>query len=478
MKKQIQTKSFLKNYEEINGIKRQKNLYSWVTKFCENRKVLHLCCGNGYGTNILSKKASKVDGIDKDSNLIRFAFRNFFKENKTRYLNCELFEYLKSCQEYDLTVFFDIQNKGITSENLKNVLDLIPSHELVLGYSNDVSFNSSILLILNQDGYDYEMFYEHEDKIDNSNKNVIGCVLFIKNIKIKKNTIIEDKPKVSIIIPAYNSAPTIEETIESALSQTYPNIEIIIIDDGSTDNTSEICKKYGSKLRYFYKSNGGIASALNRGIKEMSGVWFKWLSSDDALTEDAVESLISLADKTGGQIIYSDYDIIGEKSEFIVTHKEPILDDYYLFASKIWIDFFATGGSTLIHKSCFDNVGLFNEDMRFGEDYDWWLKSSLVHGYRFFHLKKSIYKYRIHSRQLTQKVREKNKENNMLVRKRIEKMIKNSDPAWWKTLSEKRKIHNRVEMKTRIRHFFRNIMVKILPKSSSEKIVDMYLSRK
>lgn len=105
MIKQICKKSIPKNYEKTKEVKRKENLYSWVSKFCKNRKVLHLCCGNGYGTDILSKQSLIVDGVDEDSNLIRFAFRNFFTENKTRYLNLELIKYLKSCQEYNLTVF-------------------------------------------------------------------------------------------------------------------------------------------------------------------------------------------------------------------------------------------------------------------------------------------------------------------------------------------------------------------------------------
>ena len=88
---------------------------------------------------------------------------------------------------------------------------------------------------------------------------------------------------VSIIIPTYNRADLVEQSILSSIQQTYPNKEIIVVDDGSTDNTREICQKYidSGQIRYIYKQNGGIASALNRGISEMKGTWFKWLSSDD-----------------------------------------------------------------------------------------------------------------------------------------------------------------------------------------------------
>ena len=74
------------------------------------------------------------------------------------------------------------------------------------------------------------------------------------------------KPLVSIIIPVYNGENYLTEAIESALNQTYKNIEIIVINDGSTDSTEEICLQYGNKIRYFYKENGGVSSALYMSI--------------------------------------------------------------------------------------------------------------------------------------------------------------------------------------------------------------------
>ena len=78
-------------------------------------------------------------------------------------------------------------------------------------------------------------------------------------------------PLVSIVIPVYNGANYMREAIDSALAQTYKNIEVIVVNDGSTDNTDEIAKSYGDKIRYFKKENGGVATALNLGIREMRG---------------------------------------------------------------------------------------------------------------------------------------------------------------------------------------------------------------
>lgn len=111
------------------------------------------------------------------------------------------------------------------------------------------------------------------------------------------------QPKVSIIIPVYNGAEFMREAIDSALAQTYPNIEVIVVNDGSRDDgaTREIALSYGDRIRYFEKENGGVSSALNLGIRNMTGDYFSWLSHDDAYLPDKVQASVrcleSLADR-------------------------------------------------------------------------------------------------------------------------------------------------------------------------------------
>ena len=106
----------------------------------------------------------------------------------------------------------------------------------------------------------------------------------------------EFKPKVSIIIPVYNGENFLEQAINSALHQTYDNIEVIVINDGSNDKgkTEAIAKKYNDKIKYFYKENGGVASALNMALEKMSGDYFSWLSHDDLYYDDKIEKQIIL----------------------------------------------------------------------------------------------------------------------------------------------------------------------------------------
>ncbi len=103
--------------------------------------------------------------------------------------------------------------------------------------------------------------------------------------------------KVSIVIPVFNAEKYISECIESALNQTYKNIEIIAVDDGSTDKSLELLHRYENKIKVISKENGGTATALNAGIKTIRGEWFKWLSDDDVLYPNCVEELIKEAKK-------------------------------------------------------------------------------------------------------------------------------------------------------------------------------------
>ena len=126
--------------------------------------------------------------------------------------------------------------------------------------------------------------------------------------------------KVSIIIPVYNAEKYLKECIESALAQTYDDIEVIAIDDGSTDDSLKILNSYSDRIKIITKENGGTASALNVGINAMNGEWFKWLSADDVLYPNAIEELIKEIEQMKNKdkiILYSNYDIIN--SDGIVT---------------------------------------------------------------------------------------------------------------------------------------------------------------
>ena len=110
-------------------------------------------------------------------------------------------------------------------------------------------------------------------------------------------------PKVTIVIPVYNGANYLSEAIESALAQTYRNIEIIVVDDGSNDGgaTEKIATSYKDRIRYYKKDNGGVAAALNLGIKKMTGEYFSWLSHDDMYEKTKIEDQVNYLNKNNSE---------------------------------------------------------------------------------------------------------------------------------------------------------------------------------
>lgn len=209
-------------------------------------------------------------------------------------------------------------------------------------------------------------------------------------------------PLVSVIIPVYNGSDYLREAIDSALAQTHKNIEVIVVNDGSIDNTEKIALSYGNKIRYFAKENGGVASALNLALREMKGEYFSWLSHDDMYYPNKIERqllfLSKLQNKTA--ILYSDNDFIDNKSEIIRT---AIFDHKMLQAKPEYALFrgIVNGCTLLIPKKAFDDYGFFDEKLRCTQDYAKWFE--MMKSYVFVHMSEVLVKYRLHDLQGTNK---------------------------------------------------------------------------
>ena len=128
---------------------------------------------------------------------------------------------------------------------------------------------------------------------------------------------------VSVVIPVYNSEKFLAESIESVLNQTYKNIEVITIDDGSTDKSLDILQQFSDKITIISQPNQGLTAALRAGIKKINGKWFKWFSPDDVLYPDAIEILVNEIKKfTDNTIIYSNWDLIDENNKKLRNFSE------------------------------------------------------------------------------------------------------------------------------------------------------------
>ncbi|NQV01643.1 MAG: glycosyltransferase family 2 protein, partial [Bacteroidia bacterium] len=168
-------------------------------------------------------------------------------------------------------------------------------------------------------------------------------------------------PLISVIIPVYNSEKFIRIAVENVMAQNYPAIELIIVDDGSTDQTKEIIMEIPYDIRFFHQPNEGPAAARNRGIRDASGEYYAFLDADDLWPENNLHLLLEEIEKDrdlevvrGHAQVFSN--IANDRMEFLGNPKESFPD--YI-------------GAGLYRKSLFQKVGLFDPFLRFGEDKDW-----------------------------------------------------------------------------------------------------------
>ena len=199
--------------------------------------------------------------------------------------------------------------------------------------------------------------------------------------------------KVSIIIPFYNCS-YVDQAIESALNQGYPKIEVIVVNDGSTKFTEKITP-YLSRIRYFEKENGGTASALNLGIKNATGEYFAWLSSDDLFNEDKVSKQLTFMKENNSYLSYTNYSLIDASNA--VLHKAAAVHFPYKidFLKNLRKGCNINGCTVMMKMDLFSKLGLFDENLKFTQDYDFWLRA--VQHYELYYLNESLVQYRVHS---------------------------------------------------------------------------------
>jgi hypothetical protein len=209
-------------------------------------------------------------------------------------------------------------------------------------------------------------------------------------------------PKISVIIPVFNGTNYLREAIDSVLSQTYKNYEIVVVDDGSTDETWAVIQSYGSSLRSIRKENGGVASALNCGIQQAKGDYIAWLSHDDLFLPNKLERQVDFLKQFAQfKACYTDYYTIDENGkilEEIETPWYPRQEAIRILFGRVYIN----GSTMLIERRCFDKVGLFSERLRYTQDTEMWLRFS-----RYFEIGRvpeKLGKWRLHSSQGSQSI--------------------------------------------------------------------------
>ncbi len=200
-------------------------------------------------------------------------------------------------------------------------------------------------------------------------------------------------PFITIVIPVYNGEKYVSQAIESALAQTYKNLEIIVVNDGSPDNSEEIIKPYMDRVRYFKKANGGVSTALNYAIKEMKGTWLSWLSHDDLYLPEKIERQVcrlnEIIDSHPGcdieKYVLSCQDQRIDENRNVLPHRgstHPTYKDPNELVAKEIINYTIGGCTVLAAKSAYEKMGGFDERNRTISDADMWFKL-MLNGYVF-----------------------------------------------------------------------------------------------
>jgi glycosyltransferase involved in cell wall biosynthesis len=191
--------------------------------------------------------------------------------------------------------------------------------------------------------------------------------------------------KISVVVPAYNAENFIDRCINSILSQKFPSYQIIVVDDGSTDNTANIVKSYGKDVDYIYQRNGGEPSARNTGIRNATGDWIAFLDSDDEWLDTHLENFVNIIKENSNLAWY------GSPVRHVDNRSGRILLDYKECRSKNYInrsyfrDYlsalppsgFFSSATMIINKAVFEKVGLFNLCLKTGTDVDMWFRIGL-----------------------------------------------------------------------------------------------------
>lgn len=204
----------------------------------------------------------------------------------------------------------------------------------------------------------------------------------------------KNSSKVSIILPTYNGYKYIRQSIDSCLNQTYKNIELIIVDDGSTDKTSEIIKSFkDNRIKYIkHKKNKGLPHALNTGFANAKGDYLTWTSDDNFYTEKAIEEMLIFLNKSNIDLVYTDYfNYLTEIDKKILVKLPDKLD---LKKGNL------VGPCFLYTRRVYENIGNYNAKYVLVEDYEYWIRVCKKK-YSSAHYPYPLYIYRCHSNALT-----------------------------------------------------------------------------
>ncbi len=204
--------------------------------------------------------------------------------------------------------------------------------------------------------------------------------------------------KISIVTPSFNQAQFIRETIDSVLDQKYPNLEYLVMDGGSTDQTTKILQSYGSRIKWISKKDKGQTDAINKGMKLVNGEIVAYLNSDDVMAPGTLAAVGDFFSKnkdahwfSGEYIII---DTVGKPIQWYVVLYKKFFRSLG-FTSVLYILNYINQPSTFWRRSIFDDIGYFDTSLRYCMDYDFWLRCAQK--YQLYLSPQVFSKFRIHA---------------------------------------------------------------------------------
>ena len=204
---------------------------------------------------------------------------------------------------------------------------------------------------------------------------------------------------VSVIIPVYNAQQLVKAALGSAVGQTYQDSEIIVVNDGSTDDTSRAVKNFidanrFATIRYIYQNNAGPSAARNRGIKESLGKYIAFLDSDDIWEQDKLAKQIGYMKKNNLKgLCCTGYNFVDESGVVTGTHRLFYRSKSEVLRALFTKNIVSTCSTVIANRECFDAVGLFDESLCVAEDWDMWIR--IIRKFDFAHIPEPLAKVRV-----------------------------------------------------------------------------------
>ena len=201
----------------------------------------------------------------------------------------------------------------------------------------------------------------------------------------------DSRPLVSIVTPAYNQAEYLAETIRSVLGQDYPNIEYLVLDDGSTDDTPSVLQQFGGQVRWERHANMGQSNTLNKGWRQARGNYLGYLSSDDRLLPHAISTLVDVLEAHPDvSVVYCDFNLIDKHGQVVNRLASPDFDHRQLVEELNC----QPGVGALFRRAVFEQTGGWRPDLRKIPDFEFWLRAARFGP--FLRVPQSLSEYRVH----------------------------------------------------------------------------------